>query len=85
MQCTVLTHVMANNCMLLSDVEVCMKKWCGTEFNLEKIAPTDIHQCLLNNYGHQTVDVSTERWQVVCFSSSDSGSLQLKNIYIYFL
>ena len=32
------------------------------------LAPTDIHQCLLNVYGDLTKDVSTLRWWVVCFS-----------------
>lgn len=27
-----------------------------------KIAYTDIHRCLINVYGHQTVYVSTVRW-----------------------
>ena len=40
----------------------------------EKEAPIDIHQCLLNVSGDQTVDVSTLRQWVVCFSSSDSNS-----------
>ena len=37
------------------------------------MAPTDIHWCLLNVYGDQTVDVSTVRQWVVCFYSSDSN------------
>ena len=42
----------------------------------KKMVPTDIHQCLLNVCGEQTVDVSTVRCWVVCFSSDncDSGS-----------
>ena len=44
-----------------------LSKWhqmCGTEFlHEEKMAPTDIHQCLLNAYGDWTVDVSTMRVQ----------------------
>ena len=54
-------------------MEVCMKQRCVTEFlNAEKIAPNDIHRCLLNVCGDQTVDVSTVRRWVVCFSSGDS-------------
>ena len=47
---------------MVSDMEVHMKQRCGTEFlHVEKMAPTDIHQHLLNVYGDQTVDVSTVR------------------------
>ena len=59
-------------------MEVQMKQRCGTEFlHMEKIAPTDIHQHLLNVSVDQTVDVSTERLWVVHFSSGSSGSPQL--------
>lgn len=34
-------------------------------FHVEKMASIGIHQCLLNNYGDQTVDVSTARQCVV--------------------
>ena len=45
---------------MASDTEVNMKKKCVTEFiYLEKIALSDIHQCLLNVYEHQTVYMST--------------------------
>jgi len=58
---------------MASDMEVRMKQRCVTEFlHAEKIAPNDIHRCLLNIYGDQTVDVSTVRQWVVCFSSGDS-------------
>jgi len=58
---------------MASDMEVRVKQRCVTEFlHAEKMAPNDIHQCLLNVYGDQTVDVSTVRWWVVCFSSSGS-------------
>ena len=41
---------------MASDVEMYMKKRYGIEFfRVEKIAPTDIHQCLLNGYGGETV------------------------------
>jgi len=50
---------------------VCVKQKCGTEFlhththtHTHKCA--DIHQCLLNVYGDQIVDVSTvRRWVVI--------------------
>jgi len=33
---------------MVSDLEVQVKQWCGTEFlHVEKMTPTDIHQCLL--------------------------------------
>ena len=58
---------------MASDMEAHMKQRCVTEFlHVEKMAPTDIHQHLLNIYGDQTVDVSTVRQWVVCFSSGDS-------------
>jgi hypothetical protein len=56
-----------------SDMEVRMKQRCVIEFlHVDKIAPNDIHQRLLNVYGDQTVDVSTVRRWVVRFSSGDS-------------
>ena len=59
---------------MMSDAEMCTEQWCGIEFlYLEKIAPTGSHRPLLNIYGEQTVDVSTVRWWVMCFSSGDSG------------
>jgi len=60
-----------------SDIELPVKQRSVHEFlGAEKVAPTDIHQCLLNIYGDQTVDVSTVKQWVVCFSNgnSDSGS-----------
>ena len=36
------------------------------------MAPIDFHQCLLNVGGDLTVDVSTTRCWVVCFSSVNS-------------
>ena len=46
------------------------------------MAPTEIHEELLNIYGHQTVDVNTMRQWVVRFSSggSNSGSLLLVTV-----
>ena len=47
---------------VVSDAKVCMKQKCGAEFlSVEKIAPTDIHRCLLNVHGDITEDVSTMR------------------------
>jgi len=40
----------------------------------EKMAPTDTYWCLLNVSGDQTVDVSTVRRWVVCFSRGNSYS-----------
>ena len=58
-----------------SDMEVCMKQECVTEFlHVEKMAPTGIHCQLLNVYGDQTMDVSTERWWVVYFISGGSNN-----------
>ena len=58
---------------MVSDVEVHMKQRHETEFlHAEKIAPSDIHRCLLNVYRDQTVDVSTVRQWVARFSSGDS-------------
>ena len=45
------------------------------------MAPTDIHQCLLNVYGEQIVDVSTLRLEVVYFSTGDSGSSPLVQMF----
>ena len=60
---------------MLPDIEVYLKQRCGIEFlHVEKIAPFDFHLHLLNVHEDQTVDVSTVRWWVVCFSSGDSGS-----------
>ena len=63
-----------------------LTKWCliwkcvwskGVSLNSsmwKKMAPIDIHQHLLYVYEDETVDVSTTRWWVVCFSSDDSNS-----------
>ena len=56
---------------MASDTEVRMEQRHGIEFlHTGKIAATEIHQCLWNVYGDQTVDV---RWWEVNFSSADSG------------
>ena len=44
----------------------------GICLHVEKMAPTDIHWCLLNIYGDQTVDVSTVRLFVFHFSGGNS-------------
>jgi len=47
---------------MVSDMEVHMKQKCVLHFlHMEEMAPTDIHQCLLNICGDQTVDMSTVR------------------------
>ena len=56
-----------------SDMEVRMKQRCVIEsLHAEKNVPNDIHWHLLSVYGDQTVDVSTLRRWVACFSSGDS-------------
>ena len=58
---------------MASDMDTLMKQRCVIEFlHVEKIAPTDIHQCLLNICGDQTV--STVMQCVVHCSSGDSDS-----------
>jgi len=60
---------------LAYDTEVHMKQRHVIEFlHAEKVAPSDINQCLLNVDGDQTVNVSTVRQGVVCFSSGNSDS-----------
>jgi len=66
-----------------SDRKACMNQRCGTEFLCaEKIAPTDIHGCLLNVSGDQTADRNTVRQRVVRFSIGNSGSLLLVHIFM---
>ena len=70
---------------IVSDMEVYMKQRCVIKFlHAEKMAPTACQQHLLYVSRDQTVDVSTVRWCVVCFSSgnSDSGSLPLVQVFI---
>ena len=44
---------------MTSDMRVHMKQICVIEFlHIKKIAPSDIHQSLLNAYEDQTVDMS---------------------------
>ena len=52
------------------DMKVRTKQRFVTELlHMKKMAPTDIHWCLLNIYGDQTVDASIVRQLVVYFSS----------------
>ena len=47
---------------MVSDMEVHMKQRHATEFlHVEKMASIDIHQCLLNVDGDQTMGLSTVR------------------------
>ena len=63
MFCGCVTAAEGQSDRMVSDMEVHMKQKCGIEFLLvERMAPIDIHWCLLNVYGDQTVDVSTVRW-----------------------
>lgn len=55
------------------DMEVWMNLSCVSGLlRVEKIVPTDIHQCLLSVYGDQTLGVSTVRKWVLHFSSGNS-------------
>ena len=48
---------------MTSDTEARMKQRSVTEFlHEEEKVPVDVHRCLLNVYGDQTMDVSTVRW-----------------------
>ena len=49
----------------------CIWNKCVTEFHHaeKKNAPINIHQCLLNVYRDQTINVSSVRWWVMCFNS----------------
>ena len=59
---------------MASDMEVWMKQECAIGFlHAENMAPTNIHQYLLNVYGDQTVDVSTVRQWILYFSIGDSN------------
>jgi len=61
--------------MMVSDMEVCMKPRCVTEFlHVEKTLPVDMHPCLLNFHGDHTVDCehsgvvggAFQQWQQGC-------------------
>ena len=67
---------------MASDIEVHMKERCAIGFlHVEKMASLDIHQCLLNVFGDQTVNVSTVRQWVVHFSNGEGGSPLLVQIF----
>lgn len=71
---------------MVSDIEVWMRRRSAAElFDVEKIAPIVIHQCLLDIYGDQSVDVRAMRWCMVHFSSGDSncGSPELVWIFVW--
>jgi len=56
---------------MASDMEKHMKQWCVTEpHHVEKMAPTDVPQWLMNVYGDH-VDVCMVYWWVLHFSSGD--------------
>ena len=70
---------------MVSGMEVYMKQRCVTEcLHEEKMTTTDIHQCFLNVYRDQPVDVSAVRQWVVYYSSGDnkSGSPWLVQIFM---
>ena len=63
---------------MASDMKEHMKQRYGIEFlHVEKMAPTDIHQCLLNTDGDQTVDGRRVMQWVVCFVSAATLSQEL--------
>ena len=62
---------------VVSYTEICRKQGLVIEFlHEEEMGSTDIHRHLLRVGGDQTVDVSTVRWWVVCFSS---GGCDMRN------
>ena len=68
----------------VSNMEVCLKKWCRIEFlHVGKIVPIDIVQCLLSICGDQTVDMSTVRWWMVHFRSGSSNSVSSPLVQIF--
>ena len=59
---------------MASDFGVCMKQKYAIEFlHAEKMAPTDMCQCLLKMYGDQIESLSTLRQWVVCFCRGNSN------------
>ena len=63
--------------------EVWMKQRCITEFiHMDKMAPTDIHEHLLNIDGDKSMDGSTARQWLVSFYNGDSGSPPLLQIFM---
>ena len=68
---------------MVSDMEAHMEQKHGTEFfHAENTALIDSYPCLWNISGDQTVDVNIVRWRVVRFSSGDSGSPSLVQIFM---
>ena len=58
---------------MASEVKVHMKQKTGIEFlHVKKMAPVDTDPLSLNIYGDQTVDISTVKQWVMCFTSGDS-------------
>ena len=67
---------------MVCDVEVHMKQKTGIEFlHVKKMALVDTDPLSLKRYGDQTVDMSTVRQWVVLFSSGDSGSPLLVQVF----
>ena len=68
---------------MASDTEACIMQRYGSELlHAERMASIDIGGHLLNVNGDQTVDVSTVRQWVVCFSSSNSDSVSAPLVQI---
>ena len=68
---------------MVSDLEACAKQKCVTEFlHVQKMAPTDTNQHMLNVFEDQTMDVSTVIWWVVHFSNGNSESPPLVQIFM---
>jgi len=63
---------------MASDVEACVEQSCGTEFlHVEKIAPIDTHQHLLNIYREQLLYLKTVMWWVLCSVSGSSCTMYI--------
>ena len=77
------TAVEGQSGKMTSDMEVLMQQRYGVEFlPTEKMAPIDIHWCLVSIYGDEPVAVSTVRWWAMHFSSGDSGSPPLVQVFM---
>ena len=50
---------------------------------VEEMAPSDIQQALMSVSGQQSVDVSTVRWWMMCFSSGDNDSRSPLLVHIF--
>jgi hypothetical protein len=63
---------------MASDMEVHTKQRCVIDFlHADKIAPVDIHRCLLNVYGDPKVNVGTVRRWVSAVSTAAQHSSRL--------